>query len=356
MRTRAPEPKAFALMRSFPNFWRRLALLLGLFAFIAGGQMALAADAPRCTGANLLDKMAKDDPAGYAALVTAAAEVPAGDHLLWRIEGKDGHPDSWLFGTIHYSDDRATDLTPAVRSALASVGTVALELAGIPTPQDLQAVLRSDPSLLAMPPDKSLYDLLAPKAAAALKQRLAARGANLDQAARLQPWFLTILLGAPDCERQRQAAGDLPVDGVIMKMAREAGKTIVGLETLKAQLAVMASMPLDAQAAQLAQLVTAPEKPEDRYTTLLQLYLHHRVGMMFPLMEMEGRKDPEIGKAVRHMTETLVARRNAGMIGHFLPLIEKGGVMIAVGSLHLPGRQGLVELLRARGYKVTPAD
>ena len=343
-------------MKSSPNVWRHLAVLLGFVALIAGGQAALAGDAPRCSGANLLDKMARDDPAGYATIVAAAARVPAGDHLLWRIEGKDGHPDSWLFGTIHYSDDRATDLTPAIRSALASVSTVALELAGVPTPQDLQAVLKNDPQLLAMPPDKSLYDLLTPEAAAALKEKLTARGANLDQAARLKPWFLTILLGAPDCERQRQQAGDLPVDGVIIQMAKKAGKTIVGLETLKEQLTVMATMPLDAQAAQLAQLVTAPERPEDRYTTVLQLYLHHQIGMMFPLMEAEGRKDPEIGKVVRHMTETLVAKRNAGMIEHALPLIENGGVMIAVGSLHLPGPQGLVELLRARGYKITPAD
>jgi uncharacterized protein YbaP (TraB family) len=342
-----------------PNLWRRLAVLAGLIVVLAALHLApaaIAAGAPRCAGSDLIDKLARDDPAGYEALLAAAAEVPAGDHLLWRIEGENGRPDSFLFGTIHYSDDRATDLSAAVRSALAGARAVALELAGVPQPGELQAALRDNPELVAMPADKSLFDLLAPAAAAALKQKLTASGVDPDQAARLKPWFVTILLGTPECERRRQAAGALPVDGVIIEIAGASDTPVVGLETLAEQLAIMASMPLGAQAAQLAQLVTAAERPEDRYETLLQLYLDRRIGMMFPMMELQSRKDAELGKAVRHMTETLVARRNATMIERALPLIEDGGVVIAVGSLHLPGPQGLVELLRARGYKVSPAD
>ncbi len=78
--------------------------------------------------------------------------------------------------------------------------------------------------------------------------------------------------------------------------------------------------------------------------------------MMFPMMEMEGRTSAGLGEAVRNMNEELIAKRNANMIERTLPLIEKGGLFIAVGSLHLPGEKGLVERLRARGYKVTPAD
>jgi uncharacterized protein YbaP (TraB family) len=339
--------------------WRRLAVAFGLIVLLFVHQPASgagAAEMPRCAGTSLLDKLQRDNPAGYQDLLAAAARVAAGDHLLWRIAGKDGAPDSFLFGTIHYSDDRVTDLPAAVSRALAGAGVVALELAGMPQPDDLQAALRADPTLVALPADKSLYDLLTADAAAALKQRLAAAGADPAMVARFKPWFVSILLGAPPCERVRQAAGLLPVDGVVIKLAGEAGTRLVGLETLPEQLAIMASMPLEAQAAQLTQIVTAVETPEDRYETLLQLYLGHRIGMMFPMIEMEARKDAELGKAVRHMAETLIARRNANMVARALPLVEAGGAFIAVGALHLPGDQGLVELLRARGYKVTPAD
>ena len=39
-----------------------------------------------------------------------------------------------------------------------------------------------------------------------------------------------------------------------------------------------------------------------------------------------------------------------------LPLLERGGAFIAVGGLHLAGKEGLVELFRAAGYTVTPIE
>ena len=35
------------------------------------------------------------------------------------------------------------------------------------------------------------------------------------------------------------------------------------------------------------------------------------------------------------------------------PLISAGGAFIAVGALHLSGKDGLVERVRAAGYEVT---
>ncbi|MGF6961345.1 TraB/GumN family protein [Paraburkholderia youngii] len=52
--------------------------------------------------------------------------------------------------------------------------------------------------------------------------------------------------------------------------------------------------------------------------------------------------------------EIMVRRRNLSWMMTLPPLLDEGGAFVLVGVGHLPGRDGLIELLRARGYTVTP--
>ena len=45
--------------------------------------------------------------------------------------------------------------------------------------------------------------------------------------------------------------------------------------------------------------------------------------------------------------------RNKTMAESAEPILAKGNAFIAVGALHLPGPDGLIELLRKAGYTVT---
>ena len=51
----------------------------------------------------------------------------------------------------------------------------------------------------------------------------------------------------------------------------------------------------------------------------------------------------------------MVTTRNHGMAENAEPILAAGSTFIAVGALHLPGKEGLVELLRQAGYTVSPA-
>jgi hypothetical protein len=338
--------------------WRTLLQALVLIALLAGGQATLvaAAEAPRCAGSDLLEKARREEPAEFAAATAAAQEIAAGDHLLWRIEGRDGGASSYLFGTIHYSDDRLAAVVETIAPALGAARTVALELSDMPKPEAVHELLRKRPELVAMPEGRSMWELLRPESAEAAKAMLAATGIDPARLDALQPWLVAVLLALPPCEQKRQAAGLLPVDGLVMQAARKKGIPIVGLETLAEQLGAMAAMPLEAQAAFLVSVASEEATPEDNYETMVNLYLGRRVAMMFPLMDLAMKEKPEIAAGVRHLSEALIASRNAVMVERALPLIEQGGAFIAVGALHLPGRQGLVELLRTKGYRVSPAD
>ena len=48
----------------------------------------------------------------------------------------------------------------------------------------------------------------------------------------------------------------------------------------------------------------------------------------------------------------LVYERNRGFVTRAKRLLDQGDVFIAVGSFHLPGKDGLVAMLRVAGYRV----
>ena len=83
---------------------------------------------PACQGRDLLAELKSNDPKGFADIRDAADAIPNGRALLWRIE-RQGRPASFLFGTIHSTDERVHKFSPAVTSAFNAANRVALELA-----------------------------------------------------------------------------------------------------------------------------------------------------------------------------------------------------------------------------------
>ena len=54
------------------------------------------------------------------------------------------------------------------------------------------------------------------------------------------------------------------------------------------------------------------------------------------------------------MTQSLVSDRNRDWMKHILTYIKNKSTFIAVGAAHLPGEEGLIQLLRDAGYTVEP--
>jgi uncharacterized protein YbaP (TraB family) len=69
------------------------------------------------------------------------------------------------------------------------------------------------------------------------------------------------------------------------------------------------------------------------------------------LDELEGMSDefsaPELKAA-------MLDDRNQRWLQRLPALWNRGGVVVAVGAGHLPGKQGLIEGLRRMGYQVQP--
>ena len=100
-------------------------LLVGFSVLV--GCVAAHAQVPTCTGKNILDELRTTDPGAHARVTAAAAATENAMAILWRVE-KAGTPPSYLFGTMHLTDERIGKLSPAVKAALARSRRLVLEL------------------------------------------------------------------------------------------------------------------------------------------------------------------------------------------------------------------------------------
>src|ERR1700741_2839244 len=117
-------------------------LLLGLALLAAP---AAEAQTPACRGKNVLDELQVSDQPVHARVMAAAAGTENAGAILWKIE-KAGIAPSHLFGTMHLTDDRINDLSPAVKAALAGSSRLVLELEDV-SPGGFMAILSKSPHI-----------------------------------------------------------------------------------------------------------------------------------------------------------------------------------------------------------------
>jgi len=334
--------------RRTPRFPLR-ALAAALFLW----PIASFADAPPvCHGRDLSTLAAARPDALKSAEQARADWLVNAKGLLWRID-KAGVAPSYLFGTIHSSDDRAIALAHKAAVEIRNAKVVATELGG---PIDKAEMAEFGAKLLvkALARDEDTFDAIAAADRAAVEHYVSERGVNAELAHHIQLWFLTATTAAPVCEARRQAAGLPIVDNVIAQAAKDAGVRVVALETFDEQGSTLAALK-PADAATL--LVGGAKKPgldEDAYATLLDLYAAGRPVEAMPIIDASGLLSKEEIAAEDTFSLLLLGERNRVMAERAKPLVEAGGAFIAVGAFHLAGKGGLVALFREQGFTLTP--
>jgi uncharacterized protein YbaP (TraB family) len=271
--------------------------------------------------------------------------------LLWRVEKPPAAP-SYLFGTIHSTDERAAAIAKTAAAHIAGAKVVATELGG---PFDTLALTAMGAMMavkaLAREGD-TLAGIGAPADLTLVENYLATRGVNAATAHHMRLWFLAALTATPPCEVQRQQTGLRVVDDIVARTARDLGVKVVGLETVAEQTDALASLDPSVSAAALISAARRPELGLDAYATLLSLYVQGKPGEILPVIDASHILTPQESAADDEMTRQLLGARNKIMVERISPLLESGGAFVAVGALHLVGKGGLVALLREAGYSV----
>jgi hypothetical protein len=266
----------------------------------------------------------------------AASSIPNGDALLWKVTTESGKV-SHVFGTIHSDDKRVMELRPGVQAAFTGSERLLLEIALSPEGVlDMMARLyRRDNSELKQDLPAALY--------AQTVEAFRARGLEENWVNRLTVWGAALNLMIP------QSSG-LVLDLKLQIEMQERGRPVLGLETVESQLAIFSDLDRASQVQLLSISLGELKRLEETTEKLIRYYLREDIAAIAG-MEQEFHTG-ENRVFMERLMDRLIDDRNQRMVQAMEEHLQAGQTFVAIGALHLPGKQGIVNLLRKAGYKV----
>ena len=261
--------------------------------------------------------------------------------ILYKITGKNLKKPSYLFGTIHLICEKDMFSAEKLKSLIDQTGQIMLETDFLDPAALQKAAVAS--KLLG---GKTMKDYLTKEEYAKIDEYFKAyMGISFDLLNAYKPIFATTaVLSSP------KILGCQPpviYDKFLAETAVAKKLSVVGLESIDAQMAAADSVSLEQQIREMKEAAADPEKTIADFRKLSATYLSQNSDALYALTESEFKKSG-------YSQPKMLDNRNI----NWIPVIEKNIAVtpsfIAVGGGHLGGKNGVVKLLRAKGYILTP--
>ena len=266
-----------------------------------------------------------------------------GKAFIWEIKSKTGVV--YLFGTIHVGKSTFYPLPATVETAFkqSQLLVVEADISNGDGLGDIEAIINYKP------PD-SLEKHIPMPLFERLKVQIAHLNIPLEAVKPMKPFLIGGFLSVAEFSRLGYDM-NFGVDGYLINKAKESKKPILELESQAGQLKLLNEMSPMLQEAFLENAVSALEsgRSPDQVAAMVNAWQTGDVNLM-------GEVAKGANKGMRmtdQLDEVLVHGRHAAMVKKIENYL--GGSVthfVAVGSLHLVGPRGLVEMLKARGYAV----
>jgi uncharacterized protein YbaP (TraB family) len=280
-----------------------------------------------------------------AALLALALSLPAAAaNFLWEVKSVTNRV--YLFGTVHAAKQEWYPLPAAVEEAYADSKVLVVEA----DVSDKAQMEKTAPAMMYSPPD-TLKDHVDAEDYERFRKLLPRYQLPERSVAQMKPFMAVSLLVFSEWAR----LGYLPnigIDAYFINKAKADLKPIVEIEGVDAQVKLMDSLT-DAQQKQIFRgNLKALEMglASEQITGMVNAW---QVGDPDLMLEV-ARKYNELVPGANEFEEKFVWSRHDSMLEKIEGYLNdtRDRHFIAVGSLHLAGPRGLVELLRKRGYIV----
>lgn len=282
-------------------------------------------------------------------LLTVPAEVhaqpaqpSAGKHSLWKVQGKSTAV--YLLGSVHVLKKEDYPLPTPLEAAFSNSAIVAFET-------DIDAMEKPEVMMKMatkgmLPAGQTLHDQLSPAVYASFSNHVQKTGMPVAMFESFAPAMAAIALVALEL-RKMDLDPEQGLDKHFFAEARQREKKIVPLETIDFQIGLLTGFTRDEGELMMKSTLKDLDTMEKDFTELLTAWKTGNSGALEKLLNEAMEEAPVIYKR-------MVTDRNVT----WLPRIEewlngKDPALVVVGAGHLVGKNGVIELLKKKGYRVT---
>jgi uncharacterized protein len=261
--------------------------------------------------------------------------------LLWKVSN-DKHS-IYLLGSIHYLKKENFPLHKAILTAFNASKRLVLEVdlnrisPAAAQRVTLEKAMYRDGQTLQQNVSEETYQLA--------EQHAAKLGIDMKIMGPMKPWFVALTLLAIKFQ-QIGLDPNLGVDHYLAERAKASGKATSGLETLEFQVGLLDQLSKRDQESLLRETVGEMELLVTNINQIVQSWLNGDSDSLETLLLGGMKEYPELH-------EKIIVERNR----RWVPQIEKilaqdGDAIVVVGAAHLVGKDGVIEMLKARGYRL----
>ncbi len=265
------------------------------------------------------------------------AQSPVHSSLLWEISGNGLKQNSYLFGTIHIQDKRVFDFREQVLVKFDACEAFALEV--ILDEVNPLAALRAT----FMDNDNTLEKLLGSDDYKLLnnvfKEKL---GTPVGLFNNMKPFFVASQLLIASIKSDMPE----PMDLHLLSKARKDKKKVIGIENFEEQIKAIDCVPLELQCKMLMDEVKDIDDSQNSLEYLIKAYRSENLVLIMELTE-DTTENKIFDNIFLHDRNIVMAKRIAAQI-------KIQSTFNAVGAAHLGGDDGIIALLRKKGFTVKP--
>ena len=177
-------------------------------------------------------------------------------------------------------------------------------------------------------------------------------GMGLDKLCRMKPSYLTEMYRTELFKQWLQYDEQRSMESFFEVVAAERNMPVYGLDNIGETMYMLFDRePFHWQCKELLKVIEYPENEVRQERTLRDMYLNGRLTDM--AYQVEG---PDNTTSVSFSDYKVYCQRNKEWVKRLKPYLAEGKAFITLNAIYLGGDEGLIQQLRAAGYRVRPAN